>query len=186
MMATDPSGPPRAQQTHGKAMRASWRDPDDLRPNARRVREITGWHTFDPLRIMAKDPSSSVTEEHIRAADYLRWLSDIAAGGLCSRDNILPIGASVHLPRLGPTSAAQRSERAGRDFIRAMKRFSTETRWLILCIVIWNRTLEEWCRERQRLLRTETERLMGALDLLAEHFSTEIDERRADIPTKAA
>jgi hypothetical protein len=186
MLPADVLGPPRVQQTHGKTMRASWRDPDDFRPNARKGREISGWIAFDPLRLLARDPSSGVTDDHIRAADYLRLQAEIAMLGMAARDNILPIGAIVHLPKLGPAPAAVRSARASSELIRVIRRFSTEAWLMVQVIVLWNRTLTQWCHDRERSIQTETGRLLAALDLLAEHFGTEIEKARADIPAHAA
>jgi hypothetical protein len=185
MLASDALGPPRVQQTHQKAMRASWRDPDDLRPNARKGREISGWHSFDPLRVLARDPSSGVTEDHIRAADHLRGLNDIAGIGMSSRDNVLPIGATVHLPRFGPVPAAVRAARAARELMRVMRRFSAEAWRMVTVIVLWNRTLHLWCQESGGSEARELGRLLAALDLLAEHFASEIDRGRADTPARA-
>jgi hypothetical protein len=66
-----------------------------------------------------------------------------------------------------------------------MRRLAAEARWMIVNVVLWNRTVEQWCHDHDRQMRAEVQRLLGALDLIAEHFNSEIDERRADIPAKA-
>ena len=52
-------------------MRTAWRDPDDINPNRRLAREITGFRSYDPLRRCRQRPGTSVTERHVVAADIL-------------------------------------------------------------------------------------------------------------------
>src|SRR6478736_2357799 len=89
----DALGPPRVRQVvpgPAQVMRATWRDPDDLRPNARRAREITGYRSSCQLRRMSVQRGSPITEAHIVAADHLRSLADLSRVGCTGRENLLP------------------------------------------------------------------------------------------------
>lgn len=175
---TDAQGPARVrqlQQGRGAVMRASWRDPDDLRPNARRAREITGWRTFCPLRRMALARGSQIDEQHIVAADLFRLTYDRATIGE-SGTTMMPIGSGIAGPRSGPAAGALAGVAAARDVQRVKRRFP-ETQWLMLVfVVLQNRTLAAWCGLLQDTNpQVEMGRLLSALEMLVEHYRFEVD-----------
>jgi hypothetical protein len=69
---------PEQRLANKTAMSATWRDPEDTNTAARTAREIRGHRAFDPLRrcLQRHGPSSSITADHITAADILRALAD--------------------------------------------------------------------------------------------------------------
>ena len=77
----DLTSPPEIRLANATAMKSSWIDPDDLRPNARRAREITGWR---PIRKALHQYSdrSQFTDLHVLAADRLRQDADAVAIGV--------------------------------------------------------------------------------------------------------
>lgn len=83
--------PPEIRLANHSVMRATWRDPIDISPNARRTaKEITGFRAACALRRMLHHDAarSSITEEHILAADLLRLQVDAVLIGF------LPVAAS--------------------------------------------------------------------------------------------
>jgi len=170
-------GPARVRQVvSGSAavMRATWRDPDDIRPTAaRRAREITGWRAFCPLRRMAANRGSDITERQILAADHLRCLAEQALVGFSGRSmEAVTIGFG---PRDGPTAAALAQAYACLDFARAMRRFDGRQRALITHVVLLCRPLAAWCAQAGQSLPGETRRLLDALARLEGHFASEVD-----------
>jgi hypothetical protein len=176
---TEPAGPPRVRQRWQdggqSVMRAMWRDPDDHRPNTRRAREIGGWRTYCPLRRMAAQRNSQITERHIIAADYLRQFADQAVHGLSGRDGLLPIGAIMHGPRGGPSAAAITQAFAGREFSRVMRQFMPWQRAMLTDIVLLNRSLSAWCAKWQDNPQIEMGRLVCTLDELERYYASEVD-----------
>ena len=83
-------------------------------------------------------------------------------------------------PKTGPSQAALRSARAWPVYRRAMKLFCASQRELIAYIILSNWTVRRWCEHRceQGLparQAVEMGRLLAILDVLVEHFKTEIE-----------
>ena len=179
----DPLGPPlvRQQASQGgptAVMRAEWRDPEDVRPNAQhRPREIVGYRTYCPLRRMARVQGSQITREHITAADLLRNAVDMAVIG--SRGGLDPGGlGAVYGPLSGPSVAALRQSAAMREAQRAISRLAPSQRALLTAIVLLNRTLQSWCADPPgRNAQVEMGRLLGVLDVLADHYASDVDRQ---------
>ena len=176
--------PPAVQLASGKAMRSEWRDPTDVMPSAARaVKTITGYRRYCPLRRCRwrHGESSNVSEKHILAADRLRALADaIAYGFTGKRDRWIYIQSNFG-PVSGPNRAALKQARASYEFHRVMKLFDVEQRELLTAVVLLNMSVAAWCRERRSQERPMDERktrqaLMVCLDILAEHFASEIEE----------
>jgi hypothetical protein len=169
-------------------MRAEWRDPDDVTPNAaRNAKEIRGFRVFDPLRWSRRrhGDASSITELHIHAADRLRLAADMARlGGL---PGPLPgVGAPLphpgrYSPSTGFPAAATKMFRADREYRRAMSILLPSEQSIIVAVVLENVSIAAWTRYRRHVgeqtsPQTETHRLVGALDKLVAHYDTEIKE----------
>jgi len=156
-------------------MTGSWRDPDDIKPDARhKPREIDGYRTFCPLRRMARQPRSQISARHIAAADHLRTSVDLAViGAASSREQVLRV---AYGPLTGPSAAAMRQSKAMREVMRALGRVPPAQRPLLTAIVLLNWTLAAWCiAAPRRNPQVEMGRLLSVLDLLEEHFRAEID-----------
>ena len=179
MAPHDPAGPARVRQVYdGPAalMRANWRDPEDMRTQARRAREIGGWRSYCPLRRMASYRNSQITERHIIAADHLRMLADSAIHGFSAREGMMPIGAVAYGPRPGPSAAAVAQAFAAHDLSRVLRRFTAPQQWMLVHVVLLNRTLTAWCGGREGLNpQVEMGRLVCSMDQLEEYYSSEID-----------
>ena len=185
----DPQGPPRVRQVvagPAAVMRASWRDPEDLRPNARRPREVTGYRSSCPLRRMSAARGSPITERHVAAADHLRTLADLARIGFSGRVGVLPISAAAYGPRAGPTAAAIRQAFASVDLSRCLRRFPPSEQLMLIAVVLLSTPIIVWCWGRLDP-KAETRRLVGILDRLTDHYSTEVDAAlAAERPVRAA
>jgi hypothetical protein len=161
-------------------MRGAWRDPDDVRPNAQhRPREISGYRTYCPLRRMARAHGSQVTERHIAAADLLRAAVDLAVIGASGVLDLAGLGA-VFGPVNGPTRAALRQAAAMAEAQRALTRLAPSQRELLTAVVLFNCSLQTWCaRPPGHNAQVEMGRLLGVLDVLADHYAGEIDRQLA-------
>jgi hypothetical protein len=82
-----------------------WADPDDLRPNQRSGRTISGFMSFCPLRwcIRRHGARASFTLAHVEAADRLRLLFDGARLGFSGLRDWRPVQAAVYRPQTGPS-----------------------------------------------------------------------------------
>jgi hypothetical protein len=175
--------PPEQQLRGGKAMRYEHRDNDDLSPNRRTVRMVAGHRAYCPLRwcLRRHKERSTITVEHILAADELRRLADATAIGL-SNGSRFKLEFFQHLasPSSGPSCAERKSVRAWRPFQRAMAIFTDGERDLVTHIVLLNTALHAFAkilRERGTPVAEGalTQPLVACLDKLVEHFRSEVD-----------
>jgi hypothetical protein len=157
-------------------MRAAWRDPDDIKPDARRVpREITGYRTFCPLRKMSGDARSGITAKHIMAADKLRELVDVGTLGYSAERPMIFIPA-YPMPRAGMGGAAVAQVAALRGMARCLRIFPTDQLRMLEMIVMRNVTLRAWTLAVDGNQAVEKGRLLSILDRLAYHFETDIED----------
>jgi hypothetical protein len=170
--------PPAVQLVNQTAMKAIWTDPEDVNPNRKLAREITGFRGFDPLRKcrMRHGDASSITERHIAAADILRGLADGACIGFSPlKEHMLPVTSIVYRPVAGPPRYAERQARCWRHFVRTMAIFTRPQRELLALVVLMNIAVARVATARQ----VPPSRLMGEmvaiLDQLEQHFASEID-----------
>lgn len=180
----DPAGPAKVRQRAGEGPTAvsklSWRDPDDMRPNARYAREVHGYRTYCPLRRMALQRGSQITERHIKAADRFRSQADLAiigAGG--SYDLLVTHGGFG--PSLGPSAAAIETAAAALGLSKALRRVPPVLRPMLVEVVLLNRSLQTWCLAAPVPLDAKIEmgRLLALLALLVDHYGPELDAEAA-------
>ena len=178
----DPQAPPEIRQRNATVLRTKWRDPDDMRPNVRCAREITGYRAMCPLRQIQHrcGAASSITEVHILAADPLRAQADAVAIGFSGNRPLLPIQRLRYGPLTGPSTAAIRSVKAWPALLAALRLFDAEQRRLLTWVVLLNKSVAAWCaglREQGRTITASREmhRLVEILDLLADHYGIEDD-----------
>jgi hypothetical protein len=126
--------------------------------------------------------ASSVTAKHVAAADKLRRLADLAAIGCTGRKDLwLPIQAMQPPgPLTGHSLAAIRQAKAWPAYRRAMVLFSVNERELIAFVILLNWSVTRWVsrlREQGRsaMVNVEQGKLLAILDVLAEHFASEIE-----------
>jgi len=175
-LASEASGPPRVRQVAGVGaagvMKASWRDPADVVPNAsRQPRRITGYRTFCPLRRIAAAPGSRITETHIVAADQFRASWDLARYGRTSSDG----GAvgSGFSPSSGPSARCVDQAAAALAVKRALAQFPPAQVPMLVFVLIDNRPMQAWCQAVSKARgyaanpQVEMGRLLTLLDLLA-------------------
>lgn len=181
----DEAGPARVRQVTGTGptavMKTTWRDPDDIKPNAtHKAREISGYRTFCPLRRMMAHKGSQIDPKHVLAADLLRAQVDIATIGKGARSM-----DALSRQGFGPVTAPPRTalERvwALTQARRALARLAPSARLLIAEVVLFNRAIHSWCRQVDppRDAKIEMGKLLGALDVLVDHYAAEIDEALA-------
>lgn len=160
-------------------MRSEWRDPDDITPGARRTpKMVVGWRSYDPLRLMLGHAASGITTEHIMAADKLREAFDLATIGY-SADRPLIFVAQQPAPRfgLGPDAVAQM--RACRTVRRVVALFMLRQLAMIDMVILRNVPLRIWTQallQQPASQAVEKGRLLAILDVLAQHFATEVDD----------
>jgi hypothetical protein len=185
--ASDPAGPPRARQLAADGETAvvasRWRDPDDVRPTAaRRAREIVGYRGYCPLRRMAEQKGSQISERHIIAADHLRGLYDLARLGATGGQDLLAVHTAFG-PRAGPAAPATLQAQASAQFAAAFARFAPAQHPLLAAVVLTNHSLYRWCGEeaaRRGLAKpldpkVEMGKLVALLDILVAHFREAVD-----------
>ena len=156
-------------------MRASWRDPDDIMPDASRVpREITGWRTFCPLRKMSGDHRSGITAAHIMAADKLREVFDLATLGYSSERPMIFVAMAAQ-PRFGMSEADIARTAAMRSMNRVLRIFPPSQLAMLEMIVLRNVNLRAWTLAHDNAnAAVEKGKLLSILDRLAQHFEAEI------------
>jgi hypothetical protein len=170
--------PPLAQREAGKVMKAEWRDPEGLNPNARLTREVKGWRGYDPLRkcLERHGSASSITEKHVIAADQLRLLADGACVGFSPpRDTGLPVHSIQYRPLTGPGQAALRQARCWHRFVKVMANFTRSQRELLTEVVLMNRPVSRVAEERGRTPAHLMGHLEAILDQLVGYFADEVD-----------
>jgi hypothetical protein len=184
VQASDPSGPARTRQLIGSGptavMKDSWRDPSDMTPNAsKRPREIAGYRTYCPLRRMMAGRGSQITSAHIMAADRFRTQVDLAVIGCGGARDGEP-NAQAYGPRLGPSAAAVLQATSSGEVKAALDRFAATHHPMLIEIVLRNRSLHAWCANlatklgKPPDLHVEMGRLLTILDILADHYETDI------------
>jgi len=180
------AGPPRVRQLHtgpSGVIRADWRDPDDHRPHARLAREISGWRAYDPVAQLVD--AGHAQPHHAIAAALLRREAALAVCGYGG--SALWEGAVHGLPRppSGPGDGAIAQAMASIAVERALARFWPEQRLMICAVVIMCETLPAWCRRFTPVRPSKPERgkLLTCLDVLVDHYRSEIDAalRRGDV-----
>jgi hypothetical protein len=159
-------------------MPATWRDPDDITPGARRTpREITGWMRYDALRRMFGDPRSGVTAQHVMAADTLRELVDLATLGYAADRPLIYVQQNAQ-PRFGMGPAALAQVKAARAVTRVVKLFGPLQLLMIQAIVLRNVSVRKWTEALPAGASQAVEKgkLLAILDVLVQHFAAEIDD----------
>ena len=181
MAPHDPDGPQRVRQVTATGptgvMKGTWRDPDDVKPNAsHRAREISGYRTFCPLRRMMAHKGSAIEQRHVLAADLLRAQVDIAVIGKGGRS--MELTRQGYGPIAGPPRSALDGVWALTQAQRALARLGPATRLLVAEVVLFNKTIYAWSHAiaPARDPKIEMGKLLGGLDMLADHYATEIDE----------
>jgi hypothetical protein len=170
--------PPTAQRTTGKAMPAAWRDPEDVNPNARTAREVRGWRRADPLRacLQRHGHSCGISETMVAAADCLRRAADGAAIGFtaATKEAGLPVTSAVYGPLSGPPLSARKQLRCRVVFERAMRMFTVAQSELVLACVVQNVPVAQFAKARSLNPQFSMGRLVGCLELLEQHFASDI------------
>lgn len=183
----------RALMSYGPTavMRATWRDPEDTRPNAaRNPREVKGHRAFDPLRWSRRrhGDASSFSDLHIFAADRLRLVADMARlGGLPGTvwaGAATPTQPSRYGPSTGFSEGAKAMAKAHTEYHRVMSILSPHEYAVVVGVVLDNVSISEWTRHRISMRfhtspQIETRCLVAALDKLVEYYDTEIREDMA-------
>jgi hypothetical protein len=161
-------------------MASEWRDPEDIMPSARRSpRMIKGWRTFCPLRRMSGHPSSCITAQHILAADKLRELVDVATIGYSGERPLIYVQTQA-LPRTGITASQIAAIQAARAVQRVGRLFTPMQCLMIEAVILQNMTVRAWTKTRTGAHpNVEKGRLLAILDVLCQHFETEIQQELA-------
>ena len=157
-------------------MRASWRDPDDITPGARRTaKEITGFRAFCPLRQMSAHPHSGITAAHIMAADKLRELIDIATIGYSGDRPLIYVQQNAQ-PCTGMGRAALAQNKAWREVRRVVDIFPVSQLAMIQAVILQNVRLFTWARQHGQNPQIAKGRLLSILDRLVQHFEAEVED----------
>ena len=157
-------------------MAASWTDPADLTPDARRVpRTVSAWRSYDPLRRMLGHPRSGIEPMHILAADMLREQVDLALLGFSATRPLIYV-QQFSQPRWGLGPDAVKQMRAVRSLRRVALLYQPPQLLMIEAIILRNTTLRQWSMSRVPAspVKIEKQRLMVVLDRLATHYDGEI------------
>jgi hypothetical protein len=165
-------GPPEVRKVNHSVMRADWIDPEDLRPNVRAGRTITGHRAYCPLRwcIRRHGSRSSFNENHILAADRLRAAWDGARIGFSGLKDWRPVQAILYRPSQGPTTSAMRQLKCRKEFDKAWALFDDRARALLASVVLQNRALGPTADVLGISKPLASQTLTEALDVLVGHF----------------
>jgi hypothetical protein len=186
-MPPDPTAP-QAVRIRQEGATAVMRMPKPQGPAARNPdAPAARWRSYCPLRRLLRQAGSSVTVEHVLAADHLRLLVDLATLGTgAPRGDGEPHGM-MSGPVLGPSVGAVAQAHAAADVDRALGRFAAGQRELLVAVVLRSMSVQAWCDllgARQSghppNARVEMGRLLACLDLLAEHFTDAVAAGRRD------
>jgi hypothetical protein len=168
-----PEQPPAIQLKTRKAVRASWADPDDMKPNAARAaRSIAGHRAFCPLRwcIARHGERASFTADHVAAADALRAAWDGARIGFSSLKDWRPVTAINYRPAMGPTVSALKQLKCRVAFDRAWSLFDDATRAALVLVVLRNTSISKAAEVLDTSASRCKERLVIAFDRLVLHL----------------
>ena len=125
---------------------------------------------------MARQAGSSITERHILAADQFRLQWDVAALGFSPAKEVVPVNSLTYHPRSGFSAGAVAQVAASAAIARVLRRFTGRQQWMLLVILIFNKSLKQWCDGMDNAAPgIEMGRLLSALDLLEEHYRSAID-----------
>jgi hypothetical protein len=174
-------GPPDQRKINQTAMRGEWLDPDDLRPNVRTGRTVSGHRAYCPLRwcLRRHGARSSFSKDHIVAADKLRGYFDGARLGYGGLMDWMPITAKLYRPMLGPDRRSLRQWQARRQFDRAWSLFDDPARAMLASVVLMNVAVGPTAETLGITKAQATERLVAALERLCEHWDIRESSRRA-------
>jgi hypothetical protein len=159
-------------------MPATWRDPDDTAPTARRTpREIAGWRRYDALRRMFGDPRSGITAQHIMAADTLRELVDLATLGYAADRPLIYVAQNAQ-PRFGMGPAALAQVKAARAVKRVTALFPPLQLAMIQAIILRNVSVRAWTTALPPPASQAVEKgkLLAILEILVQHFAVEVED----------
>jgi hypothetical protein len=175
------TGPPEIRRINHSVLKDTWVDPDDLRPNVRTGRTVTGHRAFCPLRWCQKRHGgrSSFNEEHVAAADRLRVAFDGARLGFAALKDWRPIQSIAYRPSMGPTATALRQLRCRRAFDRAWNLFDSPARRLLALVVLENLAVGPTAETLGLTKPLATQKLVEALDRLVVHFGIRETRRAA-------
>ena len=175
--APPPAGVRRAARQGATAVvAADWTDPDDIKPSAaHNARTVHGWRTYCPLRRMMVNAASGITAPHIHAADKLREAADLARLGYSTSYTGVVVALAAQ-PRAGASHAEMQRTQAQRTVTRALKLFTPEQGTMLWTIILQNQSLYTWARERNLDPKVEKGRRLTILDLLVQHFESEIED----------
>jgi hypothetical protein len=171
-------GPPEVQRITGKVFKTSWADPEDMRPNAREARTVTGHRAYCPLRWCRKrhGDRSAFTVEHIEAADRLRAAWDGARLGFAGLKDWRPISSIQYRPSTGPGTAARRQLGCRKAFDKAWALFDDRSRALLASVVLMNLSIAQTSETLSITKALASQRLAESLAMLVRHF--DLGERR--------
>jgi hypothetical protein len=127
---------------------------------------------------MARQAGSQITEAHIKAADALRLMVDIATIGLTGEQSDV---RGAYGPSAGPSINAVIQAGASTQAAQVIQRLAPSQCRMAETIVLHNRSLQAWCHEEAaatgRRVNPEIEmgRLLALLDVLTDQFGLEDD-----------
>ncbi len=171
-------------------MQAEWSDPDDVKPDAKKTaRQVKGWMTYCPLRRMAEHRSSSITPQHIAAADLIRFSWELGKYGYSGEQSMMFIDSEFG-SRIPNNGAAARIA-AIRDYKRAVATWPDDDIRMLHYVVIGNHSVFAWVPyESERIGKRlnpdgETKRLVTLLGFLVKYYDTDIEHgmRSGRFPT---
>lgn len=138
------------------------RDPDDMNPNRRAAKTVSGFRRRDTLRHIAFT-NASVTDEHLDAAERLAIDWELAAGG-GGGDSFTGVRVDISAISADPPIVAMTRFRKA---VQAVGQIGCS---VLLPVVLENVTITA-LGERMRLRRqTISKRLVDALDTLVKYY----------------
>ena len=170
------------------AAAASWRDPDDVDPNARAPRLIRGQRRYSVIVNLHRRSPREITVHHVTAANRFAADYEIGMGARISGERV----AVDHLSAAGYSDTQLAALTRYREAVQSL---GVTLSGLVIAVVLDNASLTEIAAR----LRTSVDRAQGrfasAMDRLSDHYDTDaadpvrvsrgpmvIDPRVTDIP----
>ena len=156
--------------------RADWRDPTDTSPNRREARRIEGYRAADALKSLQRR-GGQITDLHIQAARLLRTNYELGVLGARPGYERPVVSDRYFGPSDGPLPSRIKALSDYRDAHNAVPR----SQWAILeHVVLNNRSVSAYARDRRSRKEQATGYLLAALDCLVDHYDLKKKQKRKE------
>lgn len=152
-----------------KVVNGQWRDPEQA-PNTRSPKMTSGFKPYDPLAALAKK-NSSITLEHVTAADFYRMACERGPGGAISGGRELTFSDRQFAPSMGP---AEFKLEAMAAWNWVQNQLAPPAKACLEATVLQRQSVAEWAEKRGGDRRYAVGYLTSVLDQLLVIYSDDV------------